>query len=68
MAVRLSVKVSDATYETLQDLAKRDEISMTDVLRRALWVYKVLDKESRGGAHDVVVRSTDGEVRIPIAS
>lgn len=40
MATRLSVNVNDETAAALRELADQDEISVTEVIRRAVSVYK----------------------------
>jgi len=49
MTTRLSVNVTDETAQTLRDLAKRNETSVTDIVRRAVSVYKLVDEETREG-------------------
>lgn len=66
MAVRLTVKVSDSTYETLSELAKRDETTMTDIIRRSVAVYRYVDEASREGDRVVVRDKHDKETLIAL--
>ena len=49
MATRLNLNVSDQVDATLRTLAAEQDTTMTEVLRRALSVYKFLHDQSREG-------------------
>lgn len=68
MAVRLTVKVSDSTYEMLTDLATRDETTMTDIIRRSVAVYKYVDEAARDGDKVVVRDKNNQETLIALPS
>jgi predicted transcriptional regulator len=44
---RLTVQFPERTNQILKELAEKDEISKTEVLRRALALYKYLENEVR---------------------
>jgi hypothetical protein len=46
---RFSISFADGTYETLDDLATRLDVSMSDVVREALSVYWLLSRELEAG-------------------
>lgn len=45
MTTRLSVNINDETAEALKDLAERRGTSVTEVVRRAVAVYKFVEDE-----------------------
>ena len=45
MATRLSVNINDETARALKELAERRETSVTDIIRRAVSVYKFVEDE-----------------------
>ena len=45
MAVRLTIKVSVGTYESLKTLADREGTPMTEIVKRAVALYRVVDEE-----------------------
>lgn len=47
---RLSVNVNDKTARELIDLSERAGVNVTEIIRRAVSVYKYLDDEQRDGA------------------
>lgn len=49
MTTRLSVNITDDTAKALRDLAKVNQTSVTDIVRRAVSVYKLVDEETRDG-------------------
>lgn len=48
MATRLSVNINDETTAALQELAQRRDTSVTEVVRRAVAVYKFLEDQVAG--------------------
>ena len=59
---RLTVQFPEATSEILADLSAQDQVSKTEILRRALAVYKYLEKETRGGKRKVAITDENGKV------
>ena len=49
MATRLSVNINDETARALKELAERRETSVTDIVRRAVSVYKFVEDEVSEG-------------------
>lgn len=45
MATRLSVNVNDETADALKQLAKENGTSVTEIVRRAVSVYKFVEDE-----------------------
>jgi len=58
---RLSVNVASDVAAAIEDLAKRHDTTITDVIRRAVSVYKFMDDEVRDGGKIMVERG--GTVR-----
>ena len=52
---RLTVQFPDRTSEILAELASRDQSTKTEVINRALALYRYLHKEARDGKHRIVV-------------
>lgn len=44
---KLTVKFPERTSKILEELSDNDEVSKTEVLRRALALYKYIDDETR---------------------
>ena len=44
---RLTVQFPEQTSKILDELSEHDQVSKTEVLRRALALYKYLEKETR---------------------
>ena len=59
---RLTVQFPDRTSEILAELAARDQLSKTEVLRRALALYKFLDQETRDGKHRIAIADENGRI------
>lgn len=49
MSTRLSVNVNDETASALRELADRRDVSITDIVRRAVAVYKFVEDETSEG-------------------
>ena len=49
MSTRLSVNISDETARALRELAERNETSVTDIIRRAVSVFKFVEDEVDDG-------------------
>ena len=52
---RLTVQFPDRTSEILTELASRDQSTKTEVINKALALYKYLQRETRDGTHRIVV-------------
>lgn len=59
---RLTVQFPEATSQILAELSERDEVTKTEVLRRALSLYKYLEKETRDGKRKVAIADEDDKV------
>lgn len=59
---RLTVQLPEQANEVLADLSEKGEVSKTEILRRALAVYKYLDNETRDGKHKVAIADENGKV------
>jgi len=59
---RLTVQFPEATSEILTELSAKDQVSKTEILRRALAVYKYLEQETRGSKHNVAITDENGKV------
>lgn len=49
MSTRLSVNISNDTARTLRELAEKNETSVTDIIRRAVSVYKLVEDNADDG-------------------
>ena len=61
MATRLSVNISEDTARSLRELAERNETSITEIIRRAVGVYKYIEDEVTIN-HKVLKLVSDEEV------
>lgn len=59
---RLTVQFPDSTSEILGELSAQDNVSKTEILRRALSVYKYLAKETQDGKRKVAITDENGTV------
>lgn len=48
MARRLNVNINDETATALQDLARRQGVSVTEIVRRAIGTYNFIQEELEG--------------------
>lgn len=48
MSARLSINLNDATAEALKELQREQGLSATEVVRRAITLYKFISDETRG--------------------
>ncbi|GAA4453020.1 ribbon-helix-helix protein, CopG family [Phytohabitans houttuyneae] len=60
---RLSVNISSTTAESLRELAARNQTSLTEIVRRAVAVLKLLDDEQRAGSELRLVNRKTGTRR-----
>ncbi|MHC1730106.1 MAG: ribbon-helix-helix protein, CopG family [Syntrophobacteraceae bacterium] len=59
---RLTVQFPESTSEVLEELSERDQVSKTEIIRRALSIYKYLENETRDGKHKVAITDENGKV------
>jgi len=59
MATRLSVNINDATAEALRELAGSEDTSVTEIVRRAVSVYKYFHDETGAGKNIQLVDQED---------
>jgi hypothetical protein len=52
---RLTVQFPEQTSEILAELSEQDQVSKTEILRRALSLYKYLGNETRDNNRKVVI-------------
>lgn len=61
--VRLNVNLNAATADALKRLSDEQGVSLTEVVRRAISVYKFIDDERRSGHRIQTTDPAKGEVR-----
>jgi hypothetical protein len=49
MTQRLSVNINDETAAALNQLAERDGVTITEVVRKAIGIYKFVDDQTQAG-------------------
>ena len=59
---RLTIQFPEKTDEILSYLAAKQNISKTEVLRRALSLYKYLDREARDKGYKVTIADENDKV------
>lgn len=59
---RLTVQFPEATSQILAELSEKDQVSKTEILRRALSVYRYLEKETRDGKRKVAIADENDKV------
>jgi hypothetical protein len=59
-STKISVNLSDEVLQALRDMAQRDNVTMTEALRRSISTQKFLDDELRAGK---VILIEDPETR-----
>lgn len=59
---RLTVQFPEKTSQTLEELAAQDQTSKTEVIRKAISLYKYLERETRDGKHNVAIVDENGKV------
>ena len=59
---RLTVQFPEETTRVLEELSEKEEVSKTEIIRRALSVYKYLENETRDGRHKVAIADENGKV------
>ena len=64
MTTRLSVNINDETAAALRDLAKRRQTTVTEVVRRAVSVYKFVEDEVVDGDKTLKLVQSNGSETI----
>ena len=59
---RLTVQFPSRTETILSELAAKDEISKTEVIRRALSLYKFLDREAREKGFKIAIADENDKI------
>lgn len=59
---RLTVQFPDQTTEILDELSSREQVSKTEILRRAIALYRYLEKETRDGKQKVTIADENNKV------
>jgi hypothetical protein len=59
MATRLNINVSDETAQLLREMAARGDTSVTEIVRRAVGVYKYIEDGARHGKDIQIVGPND---------
>lgn len=52
---RMTVQFSEPTSEILAELSAKDRVSKTEVLRRAISLYKYLENETSDGKRKIMI-------------
>jgi Ribbon-helix-helix protein, copG family len=60
---RLNVNISASTMSTLTELAELNGISMTEAIRRAIQLWKLIDQETHQGREVQVVDPDSSQVQ-----
>lgn len=60
MVTKLNVNINDETAAALKDLADRRQITVTEVVRRAVSVYKFVEDEVVDGDSALKLVKSDG--------
>jgi hypothetical protein len=60
--VRMTLELSERQRERLEEVGAATDASFSNVIRRAVDLYKILIDETRAGSH-VVIRAKDGTER-----
>ena len=64
--VKLNININDETAAALKDLADRRQITVTEVVRRAVSVYKFIEDEVVDGQAKLKLVKPDGETDIAV--
>lgn len=59
---RLTVQFPDPTSEILAELSARDQVTKTEILKRAIALYRYLEKETRDGKRKVAITDENDKV------
>lgn len=60
MSRRLSININDATAKALQEIAADKGLTVTEVIRRAVFTYEFFDKATAGGKQIRVIDDEAG--------
>ena len=67
MSVRLSVNISDETEAALKELAGRKDVTVTEIVRRAVSIYKFVEDEVVETDSQLVIENKDKARRREVA-
>ena len=56
---KLTVQFPDQASQVLAELSEQDQVSKTEILRRALSLYKYLENETEGGKKIAIADKDD---------
>ncbi len=59
---RLTVQFPDKTTQILTELSDQEEVSKTEILRRAVSLYRFLQNETREGKHKITIADENDKV------
>ena len=59
---RLTVQFPERTSEILTELSEQDQVSKTEILRRALALYKYLENETREGGKKIAIADQNDQI------
>lgn len=59
---RLTVQFPERTSQILDELAEQDQVSKTEILRRALALYKYLEKETQDGDKKIAIADKNDQI------
>jgi len=59
---RLTVQFPEKTDEILSELAAKDSVSKTEIIRRALSLYRFLDSEAREKGNKVAIADNNDKI------
>ena len=59
---RLSVQFPSKTNEMLSDLAESEEVSKTEILRRAIALYRYINREARVNGNKLAITDKDDNI------
>ncbi len=59
---RLTIQFPEKTDEILTELSSKQNVSKTEVLRRALSLYKYLDREAKDKGYKVTIADGDDKI------
>ena len=66
MVTKLNININDETDAALKDLAGRRQITVTEVVRRAVSVYKYIEDEVVDGDAKLKLVKPTGETEIQV--
>jgi predicted transcriptional regulator len=66
MTQRLSVNINDETAAALDELARKRQTTVTEIVRRAISVYKFIEDETESGKRLQLVDADDHAITLQI--